>query len=356
MPGPEIAVEEAVPLIGLDMAINSIIVVLFLWALKTVWQQTFEPLILGIANATKIDAHFVKLDPLKKLRDVDAKILKYLDDGISTGQNAMGFWFHQTAVVQGWLLDETWKISRDGFNFGEWLVKSYVPTIAHYAGTITFPWVKLYRAIDAEIEKYLPKVKHGAKGAVDGAEAKLGKLLRPLTLKEAADAAGIALLWAALGAIAGTLPHPGRIGSLPHGIGIPKSWTKWRHRVDARLRKLEGLFGATALAVAMANVLGVSAKCLRSGNVGKTARKLCGLGPRALEDLLGLLVDVLILENICNVITLREKGFALIEPEVTGFIATAEKQFVHCKYQLPDPLPAVPLSLPPVTGLALSLP
>src|SRR5207244_3718268 len=107
---------------------------------------------------------------------------------------------------------------------------------------------------------------------------------------------------------------------IPHGGGgvfqLPRAFrdfAKWKERVNKRLTKLEVAAGATAFAVLMANVLGVSARCLRSGNIGKTARKLCGLSSTALNDLLGLLVDVVIFTDICKVIELLNEGLSIIE-------------------------------------------
>ena len=81
--------------------------------------------------------------------------------------------------------------------------------------------------------------------------------------------------------------------------GLTKRWS----RINARLRKVEALFGVAAMAAAMANVLGLpNWRCLTRGNVGKTARRLCGMPSHWLDDVLGLLADFFILENICTVL------------------------------------------------------
>lgn len=94
--------------------------------------------------------------------------------------------------------------------------------------------------------------------------------------------------------------------TLPGIIAAPKvgdivGWTRrnlrWHHR---RLARLEALLGVTGMAAVLARVLGVSVRCLRpGGNVSKVARGLCGLPTHLLNDLLGVLADIWILENVC---------------------------------------------------------
>ena len=142
---------------------------------------------------------------------------------------------------------------------------------------------------------------------------------------------------------------------IPGFSGVWHGLTKRFARINWRLSRLERLLTVAGLAAAMAAVMGVAPSCLkRNGNVGRVARRLCGLAPHALEDLLGLIADVLLLENICTVIGYLESGLALIEPELTAFIATAEKQFVHCKYVLPGNNTVASPDVPPLTGLTLN--
>ena len=150
--------------------------------------------------------------------------------------------------------------------------------------------------------------------------------------------------------------------TIAHVFDTPQ-WRGVSHRqarLNARLNRLAhevaGVGTAAFAATMLANLWGNSRSCNKSdGPIGRIARALCGLGTQALEDLLGLLADVLILENICTVITVLEDGLKFVQPELTAFIGTAEAQFVHCKYDLPanDPMP-LPY-LPPVTGVVLSL-
>jgi hypothetical protein len=147
-----------------------------------------------------------------------------------------------------------------------------------------------------------------------------------------------------------TLPRP-LAKALPWPFGVtPK-------QLFRRFRRVEALLGVTGLAAVMAGVLRIpSAKCLSQGPIGKVARALCGLSSSALEDLLGLLVDALILTDICAVIEALNAGVSLISPLIEDFVSGVDA--VLCKEWSPRPPDdhAVTLSLPPVTGLTLSLP
>jgi hypothetical protein len=66
------------------------------------------------------------------------------------------------------------------------------------------------------------------------------------------------------------------------------------------------------MAVAMANVLGVSAKCLRKGPIGKVSRSLCGIPTHLLDDLLGILADIWIVENVCVLLPFLETAASKI--------------------------------------------
>jgi hypothetical protein len=143
----------------------------------------------------------------------------------------------------------------------------------------------------------------------------------------------------------------GIAGTLPHAPTIPLKWPlnfKWTHK---RLHRLELLLGVAGFAGILASVMGVTANCLKpTGPIGKTARRLCGLPTRALEDLLAVLVDLYALEHICDLITLMNEALGLVQPEIEGFISGAETMFVHCGYNLPAKVD-VPVVYPPFTGI-----
>jgi hypothetical protein len=121
-------------------------------------------------------------------------------------------------------------------------------------------------------------------------------------------------------AVAGALTHP---GSIPW----ENPFSEWVKQNKKRLSRLELLLGATGAAALVARALGgVTVNCVRKGNIGKVARRLCGLD--------GALVDLLLLETtlIVGAVSVVEFAEALlvIEDEALKIAHTLIKEF-------PDP-------------------
>lgn len=275
------------------------------------------------------------------------------------GQAALGLeiaggrFFHALGVIFGWMVNLFLYTATTMEGAISWFKHVHLPRYAKWAIRAAFPLAWLTKLIAQQIAKALPKVGHIAKDAAHKAVAIPAKIPQALTRRLTKAEKRIAALAAAIAALGGAVIHPG------HTLTLPKSWyglTKRLARLERRMHRAEGWLAAGALAVAMANVLGVTAKCLRSGNVGKVARRLCGLSPRALEDLLGLIADALILANICQVITFLQDGLSFIEPEVTAFITDLETWACYGDTEHPPRLPAVTLYLPAATGTGLYLP
>jgi hypothetical protein len=106
---------------------------------------------------------------------------------------------------------------------------------------------------------------------------------------------------------------------LPHFPAFPIPWRGEIKALKKRLTKVEGLLGVTALAIAMSRVLGVSSRCLRSGNVGKMARALCGLPADIFAALLGGLV---VLEGGFSVVAFTQALQSVEDEIVQGLTAT----------------------------------
>jgi hypothetical protein len=148
--------------------------------------------------------------------------------------------------------------------------------------------------------------------------------------------------------------HAGEIAlPLPRIItrDLPVPWGRTITQIRKRLHRLEGLFGVTVLATAMAGVLGLpNWRCLTRGNIGKTARALCGLPANILNDFLGLLIDFLVINDICQIITLLDNAFSVIEQPLADFVGVVNGALCHGDYPGAPALSRVTLSLPPVTG------
>ena len=314
MPGPDTVVEESPVLVGLGLGLLSLLMWVCLRGIKGVWQITFGAMLLGIAAATRINVWKVHLDPAGALVDLDHAIVDALSEAALGYEHAMGFWFHQSARLQYWIVDELASLAKDTLNFGEWAVHHYGPMLLKAATTVVFPWPAIYRVIHSLIAAELPKIE---------------KRLHDLSLRDALRAAELATVGGLLAAIAGTLAPGGRIGSLPHGIGIPKEWKKWRSKVNLRLGKLEGIAAAGVMAVYMANVFGVSARCLRSGNIGRLMRRFCGLEKWLVDLLLLGTVEAFIVTDLCGFTDLLIKEAEKVVP-VLMTLVDVEDALIGC--------------------------
>lgn len=119
-----------------------------------------------------------------------------------------------------------------------------------------------------------------------------------------------AVVAGAAGAIA--IPIPG-VGGIERG----------ERAIKKRLSRVEKLLGVTAIAAVMARVLHVSPKCLRDGNVGRTARALCGMDTGLLDS---LLFDVLAVAGVLSVVEFAE-GCRTVEDEAVKLMSGLVKEW-----------------------------
>lgn len=317
------------------------------------YTYTFGYLLERLADVLDFHVLRVHVDLGAPIRALDNGVKHSLAAGVSTFDHAMGLFFHWAGLLLAWMVNFAAATAQDTLALARWMTHIHLPRYAKWAIRAAFPLAWLTKLISEQIAKALPKVMHIAKGIAHTTTIVVTHPVRAIEAEIAKLRAKVTALAHAVEGYAGAIP-------LPHNpFTLPKAWrglTRRLARIERRLHRAEGWLAAGALAVAMANVLGVSARCLRSGNVGKVARRLCGLSPRALEDLLGLIVDALILTNICQVISLMGDALGFIEPELTAFITAAETWACYGDNEHPPTLGAVALALPSTTGIALALP
>lgn len=235
-----------------------------------------------------------------------------------------------------------------------WLVYKEIPRIAkavgHFAAHEAHQAVTILRPVTRIVYR-VPKISKAAALAAIAAVLPHGiradlPLLRWIrehfkALEHAAANAG---------SIATTVP---RIIYRDYSIPVGRTL----RQIRARLRKLEKItagslaVGAVALALTRMGV-----NWIRCNNVKRVGRALCSAPSHVISDLLGLLVDVVIVEDICQVIVLLEQGLSVLEGPLNTFVGVVDGALCHGDYQRPPALGAAFLSLPPVTGVALSLP
>lgn len=291
--------------------------------------------------------------PIVKLND---SVVQAIGGWASGFEAIAGRFFHAGAQLIRWMVKETEALSEDVYAWALHLQKVFLPT-----------WL--------EGATHLVKgLAHTAEKVATRTETKVIHVTRVIRV-EAKHAAAVTVpdvLIPELPAIDWLRNHWKQIreatlagGAVAGGLIFPwhtvRDWYGWTKRNllthNKRLTRLEALFGAVGMATVMANALGLpNWRCITRGNLGRVSRALCGLSIGALEDVLGLLTDLFILENICDVIALLEGGLGLVSGPLTDWIDGADAMFVHCGYDLPGQLPEQPgLSLPPVTGVTLSL-
>ena len=106
---------------------------------------------------------------------------------------------------------------------------------------------------------------------------------------------------------------PGRVRGLEHDAS----------QLGKRLRKVEGLFAAGVMAAVVANVLGVATRCLRSGNIGRSARQVCGADSSLIDSLLG---DLLAITSVLSVVEFANELRA-IEGEAIGIMGALVREW-----------------------------
>lgn len=121
-------------------------------------------------------------------------------------------------------------------------------------------------------------------------------------------------------AAAGAATIPGWVIHIPREL---RGLETQAGRLSKRIGRVEALVGATAMAAVLANVLGVSARCIRRGNLGRAARSICGLDPSLLED---LLVGGLAIIGTVSVVEFAE-GLRAIEDETLKLASGLVKEW-----------------------------
>jgi hypothetical protein len=335
---------EAVSLGGFALALISLLMWIVLCGLKATWQMTFGAIFESIGGI-KIGTWPHKVHPFGFLTDLSHTVENLIGDAAAGYEHAMGFWFHQAAHLQGWLVDVTWRMARDTAHWADWMLTIHLPLQLRWAMTALFPWPAIYRVVRHLIAEALPRISHVAHAAAHVATV---PLYRDIAIPHLAEIQWLHRHWKALtAAVAGAgaaVLHP--------GVAIPRLW-RGIDDVESDVRKLakrvtrtEALFGATAMSLAMANVLGLrSARCLRSGPLGKVSRALCGAPTGLLNDLVGLLADFFILENVCSMLPLLETAASDVGTPLVEVLTTVGAGLcpgASAPRRLRGPAPSIP--------------
>lgn len=269
--------------------------------LRGVWIITFGLMFTALADVLKFDKAFIHFDFGGPIRALNATVLNAITHTGQKFEHTAGYFFHGAAVIQGWAARELLGLARDVLAWATWLQHSHLPRWVKALVYAAFPPLLISRLVRAAIAANLPHI-----GRV---------VITKVTSTTITRIKRIAV------ATSGAVAIPGWVIHLPRRVGriegrFPNIWT--------RLRKLELLLGATGAAALVARALGIGRiGCLRGGNLGKVARRLCGMD--------GTLIDLLLLDTLAIVgaVSVVEfaKGMQAIEDEAVSVLGSLIAEF-----------------------------
>lgn len=317
-------------------------------ALLAAYRNTLGYLLQTLGSVLHIDVWRVHVDVGKPLRALDHAIMNALVQGALGAEKAMGYFLHESAVLFEWGLREIVGMGREVYSWAEWLQHVHLPRWAKWIVAAAFPPLLIARLVRAAIAHELPHLRRLIHAGTKTIETTVTKRIPWPHLNELRwihrhwKALTIAVLGAAalpLGAAAPWLHWRARL----------KEWDRDRLHIWRRLHRLEKLLGVSAFAGAMAAVLGLpNWRCLTRGNVGRTARAICGIPAHVLNDLLGLITDFLVIANICEVMVILNEGFALVEQPLADFVGAAGAALCHGDYEGAPEVTVRAVTLPPL--------
>jgi len=286
------------------------------WAFATgaihIWGATFGLVLEKVANvlpgAVKVFGRTILPDLAGMVRAADVAVQDYLkvwrkgaELEIALSLHLLKLVWQAQAEALDWIATETAKTF-------DHVVHVHVPKAVKYAVPFVLTPLLLARIVRA----VLPHIRVGTNTVTHWITREL-----PTTTARVSRAA-----------IAAAYPDIRALPGLRREVyGLTRRWA----RINARLHRLEGLFGATALAVAMANVFGLpNWRCLTRGNVGKLVRGVCGLPAHLLSDVLGLLADFLVLENLCDVLPWVEAAASSVAVPFVDAVTTISSANAGC--------------------------
>lgn len=138
-----------------------------------------------------------------------------------------------------------------------------------------------------------------------------------------------------------TLPHTDDKPTPDPGVqvvpGVVPGKDKWARGQIVRLKQFEistrkhlGPLAFLAIpAAGITTLIGL----LECKNFGRFARGICAIPTNLFNDLLGLLLDTLILGDICDVITLVQDAFGVVEGPLADFIGGVGGALCHGDYE-----------------------
>lgn len=251
---------------------------------------------------------------------LDHRMKAILGAAASKLQGGAGYFFHGAAKIQAWITHEMYQLGAEIYDSYYWLRHVHLPKVTTIIRAEAMPRSLIARYVRAAVRPIEAKLEREIHGAVHAGQTVITQRIELPYLK---DWQWLHRHWRALTEAIGAAGAGAVAGRFPWVHVFPRlgALERFEATTKKRLHRLEKLLGVTALAAAMANVLGLpNWRCLTRGNVGRTARALCGIPTHLLNDLLGLIVDFFVLTDACEVVTLLQDAALAIEPEILAFV------------------------------------
>jgi hypothetical protein len=315
--GPLIIPEGATGVAALAsflIALLDIILLLVLLALLWGYKHTLGAVIQFLVDHTRVHTPFGSFSLLFPLEAANNNIIAGMGQAALALEVAGGKFFHASGVMLGWMVSMIHYSAVTTQHAFDWFKHVHVPNAAKWAARVAFPLAFLTKLIADQIRKALSherKATHAATHAVAKA-AHAAKTEAHTAEKAVAHVAHVAHAITSPKEVAKAATTAGAIAQ-DWPIGLKRDLTHLKKRV----RAAEKWVAAGALAVAMGNVLGVPGRCLRSGNVGKMARRLCGLDNLIMD---ALLADIAFMAGAISIVEFA-KALQKAEPLIATSLA-----------------------------------
>jgi len=262
---------------------------------------------------------------------IDTWAVTALQNWCAGAEIEMGYCLHGMEKVARYMAEAVDLLARETSQTFDGLIHIHLPKWAKIAALAAVPPALLAKLIAQAVAHLRPEIGKVYHAIPERVAPKVAKVARAVS--------------------GGAVALPGWVIHLPrrlHGID------ELNERLEKRLRKVESFAAAGVFAGILANLWGVSSKCVRSGGpIGKVARSLCGINKSLLDDLLGLVADFFILTNICDVIPLLEVAASDVAEPLVETLTTITKDTVKC-IGTPTPTITVPQLYLPTSVASLT--